>query len=190
MEVTGGLARTSCVSRTIVVYPPNVSTANVREMSIPPTLLWEYGPPLPFLLHIQHGSIGWIAAEAFFTNWILLMSPTTQHKSREGWTVNKNDNQNCWYIRWETTQKKLTILYVFDARLQCRQRRARSQLQCYHSRHCLRGWTASLPDKPSCCTAERGCLSTAPDDVSSHPVILTPLPKIQQKYTLYILTPC
>ena len=31
----------------IVVYPPAGSTAYEREMSTPPTLLFEYGPPLP-----------------------------------------------------------------------------------------------------------------------------------------------
>ena len=32
----------------IVIYPPTGSTAYERKMSTPPTLLLEYGPPLPF----------------------------------------------------------------------------------------------------------------------------------------------
>jgi len=37
------------VRQTLVVYPPTGSTAYVREMSTLPTLLLEYGPPLPFI---------------------------------------------------------------------------------------------------------------------------------------------
>ena len=39
--------------RPIVVYPPTGSTAYEREMSTPPTLLLEYGPPLIALVIVM-----------------------------------------------------------------------------------------------------------------------------------------
>ena len=37
-----------------VVYPPTGSTAYEREMSTPPTLLLEYGPPFSFTYNQRH----------------------------------------------------------------------------------------------------------------------------------------
>jgi len=48
-----GMCRTGHASQTIVVYPPMGSTAYETDMSTPPTLLLEYGPPLPTTAELQ-----------------------------------------------------------------------------------------------------------------------------------------
>jgi len=57
MHKTVSLACTGHASQTIVVYPPTGSTAYVREINIPPTLLWEYGTPLLFTVTLQSLSV-------------------------------------------------------------------------------------------------------------------------------------
>jgi len=53
------------MSQTIVVYPPTGSTAYEREMSTPPTLLLDYGPPLltvvrgAYCNRPYHDAVGW-----------------------------------------------------------------------------------------------------------------------------------
>jgi len=43
-----GNRRSGVAMATIVIYPPTDSTAYIREMSTPPTLLLGYGTHLPF----------------------------------------------------------------------------------------------------------------------------------------------
>jgi len=51
-----GVALAMHASQTILVYPPMGSTTRKRDMSTPPTLLLQYGSPLPYLYPLN-GSV-------------------------------------------------------------------------------------------------------------------------------------